>query len=88
MLTRDEIEQAADDLVRAEAGRRQIGLLSRRHPAMTMDDAYAVQAGFVGAKLAAGPVSYTHLDVYKRQVHQGQRRDADCARGSVRPYEG
>jgi 2-oxo-hept-3-ene-1,7-dioate hydratase len=54
MLTRVEIEQAADDLVRAEAGRRQIGLLSRRHPAMTMDDAYAVQAGFVGAKLAAG----------------------------------
>ncbi|MFZ1663675.1 MAG: 2-oxo-hepta-3-ene-1,7-dioic acid hydratase [Paracoccaceae bacterium] len=54
MLTRDEIEQAADDLVRAEAGRRQIGLLSRRHPAMTMDDAYAVQAAFVGAKLATG----------------------------------
>ena len=54
MLTRDEIEQAADDLVRAEAGRRQIGLLSRRHPAMTMDDAYAVQAAFVGRSWPPG----------------------------------
>jgi 2-oxo-hept-3-ene-1,7-dioate hydratase len=32
----------------------QTGLLSLKHPAMTMDDAYAVQAAWVKRKLAAG----------------------------------
>ena len=54
MLTPDQIAEAAAALVQAEATRRQIGLLSRAYPGMTMDDAYAVQAGFVAAKLAAG----------------------------------
>ncbi|MFV0512791.1 MAG: 2-oxo-hept-4-ene-1,7-dioate hydratase [Jhaorihella sp.] len=53
-MTPDQIEAAADALVRAEATGRQIGLLSLRHPGMGMDDAYAVQAALVARKLAAG----------------------------------
>lgn len=54
MLTRDEIEAAVADLDNAERRRTQIGLLSLRHPAMTMDDAYAIQAEWVKRKIAAG----------------------------------
>jgi 2-oxo-hept-3-ene-1,7-dioate hydratase len=54
MLTPDQIAKAAADLMQAEQTRTQIGLLSRRHPLMTMEDAYAVQAGFVAAKMAVG----------------------------------
>lgn len=54
MLTQDQIAQAATDLDQAERTRKQIGLLSLRHPEMTMDDAYAVQAAWVEQKLAAG----------------------------------
>lgn len=49
-MTRDEIEQAARDLVEAEKSRQQIGLVSIRHPGMTLDDAYAVQAAVIAAK--------------------------------------
>lgn len=41
-------------LADAEAARRQIGLISAARPEMDMDDAYAVQKAFVGAKLARG----------------------------------
>lgn len=53
-LSKDEIERAGEDLFRADENRRQIGLLTIRHPGMTMDDAYAVQAALVRRKLAAG----------------------------------
>lgn len=54
MLTQEEITQAAADLDAAERARQQIGLLSLRHPAMTMEDAYAVQKAWVARKLATG----------------------------------
>ncbi len=53
-LSAAEIATAAADLLGAEATGRQIGLLSRRHRGMTMDDAYAVQAALVAAKRAQG----------------------------------
>ncbi|WP_121633470.1 2-oxo-hept-4-ene-1,7-dioate hydratase [Tropicibacter alexandrii] len=53
-MTGDEIAAAAAALLRAEDRREQIGLLSLAHPGMTMDDAYAVQAALMRAKLAAG----------------------------------
>ncbi len=53
-MTEGEIHAAARALVRAEAAREQIGLLSLAHPGMTMDDAYAVQAAYVTARQAAG----------------------------------
>ncbi len=54
MLTKDEIEAAAAALGGSEKSRRQIGLLSLKHPDMTMDDAYAVQAAWVKQKIASG----------------------------------
>ncbi|WP_294221703.1 2-oxo-hept-4-ene-1,7-dioate hydratase [uncultured Shimia sp.] len=45
---------AAADLLRAEKAGHQIDLLSKRHPDMDMDDAYAIQNAISQAKLAAG----------------------------------
>lgn len=54
MLTAEDIAKAADDLLAAERTCRQIGLLSLRHPAITLDDAYAIQAAQMARKLAEG----------------------------------
>ncbi|WP_332696834.1 2-oxo-hept-4-ene-1,7-dioate hydratase [Bosea sp. (in: a-proteobacteria)] len=54
MLTSDEIAAAALSLDEAERTRVQTGLMSLRHPGMTMDDAYAVQDAWVKRKIAAG----------------------------------
>ena len=53
-MTPQEITAAAAALLDAERTGRQIGLLSLRHPKMTLDDAYAVQAALVALKRAAG----------------------------------
>lgn len=53
-MTPQEHASAAADLLRAEQTGRQIGLLSRRFPDMTMDDAYAVQNAILTAKRDAG----------------------------------
>lgn len=53
-MTPDQIDAAARDLLKAEDTRTRIGLLSRRHPDITMDDAYAIQSALMAAKLAAG----------------------------------
>ena len=54
MLSQGEIEAAAEALLRAEADREQVGLLSLRHPGMTLDDAYAIQSAQMARKLAGG----------------------------------
>lgn len=54
MLSETDIDAAAEALFQAEKSRKQIGLLSRQHPGMTMDDAYAVQSALVRRKRAAG----------------------------------
>jgi 2-oxo-hept-3-ene-1,7-dioate hydratase len=54
MLTPGQVSEAAAALNAAERDRKQIGLLSLKHPDMTMDDAYAVQADWVKKKIAAG----------------------------------
>jgi 2-oxo-hept-3-ene-1,7-dioate hydratase len=53
-MTEAEIAAAARALLAAEQSRRQIGLLSVAHPEMTLEEAYAVQAAFTTARLAAG----------------------------------
>lgn len=53
-MTPEQIQTAAEDLYQAERTGRQCGLLSLRHPGMTLDDAYAVQAALVALKRAAG----------------------------------
>lgn len=54
MLDKIQIEAAATALDTAERERVQTGLLSLKHPEMTMDDAYAVQAAWIRQKIAAG----------------------------------
>jgi 2-oxo-hept-3-ene-1,7-dioate hydratase len=46
--------QAASDLLQAEKTGTQIGLLTKAHPDMGMDDAYAVQNAIYSAKIAEG----------------------------------
>lgn len=53
-LTAEEVRAAAAELDRAERQGTQVRQLSLAHPGMTIDDAYAVQQAWVGAKLAAG----------------------------------
>lgn len=53
-MTPEDVARAAEDLFRAEEICTQIGLLSLRHPGMTLDDAYAVQAAFVARKVQSG----------------------------------
>ncbi|GES43673.1 2-oxo-hepta-3-ene-1,7-dioic acid hydratase [Rhizobium dioscoreae] len=54
MLSQDEIQAAAESLDQAERTRVQTGLLSLKHPQMTMDDSYAVQGAWVKKKIARG----------------------------------
>lgn len=53
-MTPDEITTAAADLLKAEETQDQIGLLSVRHPGITLNDAYAIQAAQMARKLALG----------------------------------
>lgn len=53
-MTPDQIAQAAQALLQAEATRTQIGLLSRAYPGITLDDAYAIQTAQMAQKLAQG----------------------------------
>lgn len=54
MLGEAEIEATAKALDEAERTRVQTSLLSLKHPSMTMDDAYAIQAAWIKRKLAGG----------------------------------
>lgn len=53
-MTPQDHSAAATALLQAEATGEQIGLLTRRHPEMGMDDAYEVQNAIYRAKLEAG----------------------------------
>ncbi len=53
-MTPEDIETAAATLLRAESTGQQIGLLSMRHPDITLADAYAIQSAQMAQKLAAG----------------------------------
>lgn len=53
-LSESEIEAAAKALFEAEQSGQQIGLLSRRHPELDMDGAYAIQQALVRRKLDTG----------------------------------
>ena len=54
MLSDHAIQTAAADLLEAERKREQIGLLSVRHPDITLDDSYAIQAAQMPHKQAQG----------------------------------
>ena len=54
MLTPEQISAAVDTLHAAEQGHIQVPALSLSHPGMDMDDAYAIQKGWIDRKLAEG----------------------------------
>lgn len=54
MLSKDQIEQAAQRLYQAEQERKQIAALTLEHPEMTMDEAYSIQKSWVERKIADG----------------------------------
>lgn len=54
MLRRQDIEQAAADLVSAEQQRQPIRALSLKYPGLSLDEAYAIQAQVVQQKIARG----------------------------------
>ncbi len=53
-LTDSDVAAAARAILDAESTGRQIRQLSRAHPSMTIDDAYAVQRAFIALKVDAG----------------------------------
>lgn len=53
-LQDSELKEAAAELFLAEQTGKQTGLLSRKHPDMDMDDAYAIQSALTAHKLATG----------------------------------
>ena len=66
-----EIEEAAAALLGAERSGCQIGLLSLAHPAIDMDDAYAIQAALVRRKVAGGdPVVGWKIGLTSRAMQQ------------------
>ena len=60
MLDESSIRDAAKRLDESERSRTQIRQLSIQHPAMTIDDAYAVQKAWVALKTSAGRVVKGH----------------------------
>jgi len=50
----DEIEALALELDHAERARLQVGQISRRHPGITIEDAYAIQRTWMRRKIADG----------------------------------
>ena len=54
MLSQSDILSVAEALDNAEKSRQQIGLISLTYPAMTLDEAYAVQHAWVNQKKKAG----------------------------------
>src|SRR6267154_270959 len=59
-LTKDDIRLAAKRLDQAEKTRKQIRQLSLDHPAISIDDAYAIQKAWVDIKVAEGRVVKGH----------------------------
>ena len=59
-LTQNDIRLAAERLNQAEKTRVQIRQLSLDHPAITLDDAYAIQKAWIDIKLAEGRVVRGH----------------------------
>jgi 2-oxo-hept-3-ene-1,7-dioate hydratase len=59
-LTEEEIRAAAERLDRAEKTRAQIRQFSQEFPAITLDDAYAIQKAWIAIKVSAGRVVKGH----------------------------
>jgi 2-keto-4-pentenoate hydratase len=59
-LTKDDIRLAAERLHQAEKTKQQIRQLSQDYPAITIEDAYAIQKAWIEIKVAEGRVVKGH----------------------------
>ena len=59
-LSKDNIRRAAERLDQAEKTRKQIRQLSLEHPAITIEDSYAIQKAWVEMKVGQGRVVKGH----------------------------
>lgn len=75
-LTNQAIDTAAGRLNDAEKSRQQIGQISLDHPAMTIDDAYAIQRRWVEMKIAEGRKVVGHkIGLTSRAMQQSSQID-------------
>jgi 2-oxo-hept-3-ene-1,7-dioate hydratase len=75
-LTPAEIHDAARRIDLAERDGKQIGQLSRQHPAMTIEDAYAIQRAWVAMKVARGRRLLGHkVGLTSRAMQQSSQID-------------
>jgi len=75
-MTPEQHKAAATALIEAERTGRQTGLLSVAHPDIDMDDAYAIQAQVVAAKVAAvDPVIGWKIGLTSRAMQQALNID-------------
>lgn len=73
-LRHEDIAAAARELHAAELSRVQLRQLSQRHPAMTINDAYAIQRAWVDRKLAAGRALRGHkIGLTSRAMQQSSQ---------------
>ena len=70
-LTEDDIRIAAGRLHQAEKTRKQIRQLSLEYPAITIDDAYAIQKTWIEIKLAEGRIVKGHKIGLTSKAMQG-----------------
>lgn len=76
MLTEAAIDTLARQLDEAERGRAQIRQLSLAHPAITIDDAYAIQRAWVALKIDAGRAVRGHkIGLTSRAMQQSSQID-------------
>ncbi len=74
MLTPDAIQAAAARLHQAEQSRTQTRQISLDHPDITIEDAYAIQRGWVAAKIAEGRRLVGHkIGLTSRAMQQSSR---------------
>jgi 2-oxo-hept-3-ene-1,7-dioate hydratase len=81
MLTVDIVNQLAAELHQAEKSRVQVRHFSRRFPAMTIEDGYAIQRAWLALKLAEGRVvKGRKIGLTSRAMQQASLIDEpDCA---------
>ena len=74
-LSTEDIRAAAERLDRAEKSRTQIRQLSQEFPAITIDDAYAIQKAWMEIKVSGGRVVKGHkIGLTSKAMQSAQHR--------------
>jgi 2-oxo-hept-3-ene-1,7-dioate hydratase len=77
MLDKETVQQLARELHESEASRVQVGHFSKRFPAMTIEDGYAVSRAWVAMKIAQGRQVRGHkIGLTSRAMQQSSQIDS------------